>query len=774
MNSPKISVIIPVYNMGQYLDQTIGSWAAQTLKDIEIILVNDASTDNSLDVLQKWAEKDPRIVLHSFSENQSPWTARKWGILAAKGEYIMFGDADDTILPEACEELYSEMRRDPVDILHFNSAIVNVNHLPDDRIERMTRFLAPYKGKLQGEDVFTACFWDGKYRFNLWNKMFSAEMCKKAFEAQVDAVLPKGQDKLAYFIMAFNANSYRGIDGKAYYTYYFGRGGTGIVYMTIPQFERYCMLVYVASKMEDFLKTQNVYEKYRDIAAKFREELFGDCYERWNNEIEEADRARCFDMLLSYWKPYEVVAAIARTRYDQRLTLAKQLIGAETLRYSKRKIKTIATYYHWIVNGGAQRVVCNLCNLWVEMGYRVILYTDYPPDQNDYTLPESVKRIVLPNYREIKYDNYRERAKLLYQSLQENEIDLFVYHASISHLLLWDELIIKAAGVACVVHCHNIFTMVMRDPWTKYQNIAAPYLLADGVVTLSAVDCLFWKHFNSNVFDVINPFTGKKDDWKQSDCAGHDILWLGRLADEKRPFDALEIMRIVADNVPDAKLHIVGESRIIGFKEAFNQRIAELKLQDHVIQYGFQGEVRPYYEKASVFLMTSEFESFGLTLQESFLSGLPCVMYDLPYLTLVRGNEGIASVKQGDIREAARQLIFLLQNDAARREKGRKARAFIEDFIDYDFSGRWEQIFSSLYESHPQVDDVAESMMETLVLHHDIGLEKVGGDGRYQGRKMVRAAILLTKGKDAMAEHGLGYALKKAVEKIRNHFVRRS
>lgn len=774
MNKPKITVIVSVYNVEKYLEQSLQSWTAQTLEDIEIIAINDASTDNSLRILQKWAEKDPRIVLHSFSENKSLWSVNKWGVLAAKGEYIMFGDADDTISPEACEELYSEMKRDPVDILHFNSAIVNVNNLPNDRIERMSQFLAPYKGKLQGEDVFTACFRDRKYRFNLWNKIFSAELCKRALEDQEDAILPKGQDKLTYFILAFNAESYRGIDGKAYYTYYFGRGITGIVNFTIPQFERYCKEAYVANKMEDFLKSQNVYEKYKDIAEKFRRELFEDCYGRWNNEIEEADKTRCFDMLLSHWKPYEVVSAIARTRHHQQYELAKQLIGAETLRHNWRKRKTIATYYHSIVNGGAQRVVCNLCNLWVEMGYRVILYTDYPPDQNDYTLPESVKRIVLPDFMTINQFNYGERAKLLYQSLQENEIDLFVYHAWTSHLLLWDELIIKAAGVACIVHCHNIFTMVMRNPWTKYENIVAPYLLADGVVTLSAIDCLFWKHFNTNVFDVINPFTGKKNDWKQSGCTGHDILWLGRLADEKRPFDALEIMSIVTDNVPDAKLHIVGESKINGFKEMFNQRIAELKLQDHVIQYGFQAEVKPYYEKASVFLMTSEFEGFPLTLQESFLSGLPCVMYDLPYLTLVRGNEGIVSVKQGDIREAARKLIFLLQNDSVRREKGRKARAFIDDLMDYDFFGRWEQIFSSLDESHPQVNDIAESMMETLVLNHDIGLEKVRGDVRYQGRKVVRTAILLAKGKDAMVEHGLGYALKKALKKIQNHFVRRS
>lgn len=87
-----------------------------------------------------------------------PGQARKWGIEHASAEYLLFADADDTIALTACEELYAQMRVEPVDILHFDVNVINVNHLPEDRINRLQRFVAPYNGELQGSDVFTGCF----------------------------------------------------------------------------------------------------------------------------------------------------------------------------------------------------------------------------------------------------------------------------------------------------------------------------------------------------------------------------------------------------------------------------------------------------------------------------------------------------------------------------------------------------------------------------------------------------------------------------------------
>lgn len=96
----KISVIMPVYNMAEYLDQSLDSWTSQTFSDIEIICVDDASTDASYDVLLRRAQEDSRILCHHFAENKTAWVARKWGILHATGEYILFADADDTIAGE--------------------------------------------------------------------------------------------------------------------------------------------------------------------------------------------------------------------------------------------------------------------------------------------------------------------------------------------------------------------------------------------------------------------------------------------------------------------------------------------------------------------------------------------------------------------------------------------------------------------------------------------------------------------------------------------------
>lgn len=95
----KISVIIPVYNAGRYLDKCLDSVENQTLKEIEIICVNDGSKDNSIDILKKHAANDNRIRIID-QENAGVSAARNNGIRSAKGEYITFVDADDYI--ETC------------------------------------------------------------------------------------------------------------------------------------------------------------------------------------------------------------------------------------------------------------------------------------------------------------------------------------------------------------------------------------------------------------------------------------------------------------------------------------------------------------------------------------------------------------------------------------------------------------------------------------------------------------------------------------------------
>ena len=93
---PKISVIVPIFNVEKYLKECLESIINQTFKDIEIICINDGSTDNSLDILNQYAEKDNRIKVITQS-NQGLSAARNTGIKYANGEYISFIDSDDYI-----------------------------------------------------------------------------------------------------------------------------------------------------------------------------------------------------------------------------------------------------------------------------------------------------------------------------------------------------------------------------------------------------------------------------------------------------------------------------------------------------------------------------------------------------------------------------------------------------------------------------------------------------------------------------------------------------
>lgn len=116
---PKVSVIVPVYNVEQYLNKCLDSILNQTLRDIEVICVNDGSTDNSSCILEEYRSKDARIkVISQWNGGLS--SARNTGLRAARGEYVYFIDSDDYIETNALEYLYQEAKNDHLDILFFD------------------------------------------------------------------------------------------------------------------------------------------------------------------------------------------------------------------------------------------------------------------------------------------------------------------------------------------------------------------------------------------------------------------------------------------------------------------------------------------------------------------------------------------------------------------------------------------------------------------------------------------------------------------------------
>ena len=126
ISTPKVSIIVPIYNVEKFLSRCLDSIIGQTMSDIEIILVNDASPDDSLKIAQEYANRDSRIQIIDKTVNEGPMMARHTGINAARAERVFFLDSDDYIPLNAIEQLYNAAQTTNADIVVGNMYLENL------------------------------------------------------------------------------------------------------------------------------------------------------------------------------------------------------------------------------------------------------------------------------------------------------------------------------------------------------------------------------------------------------------------------------------------------------------------------------------------------------------------------------------------------------------------------------------------------------------------------------------------------------------------------
>lgn len=173
-----VSIIVPVYNAEEYLEESLNSIINQTLTDVEIILVDDGSTDKSLAILRKYASMDPRIkILHE--ENKGAGAARNYGMNHAIGEYLLFLDCDDIIEKNMIEEMWRISETNNLDVLVCRSDQFNcITHKVDSCPWTIRNDLLPEKKVFSSSDIKKGFFdifiwwpWDKLFRKNLVDKL---------------------------------------------------------------------------------------------------------------------------------------------------------------------------------------------------------------------------------------------------------------------------------------------------------------------------------------------------------------------------------------------------------------------------------------------------------------------------------------------------------------------------------------------------------------------------------------------------------------------------
>ena len=251
-SNPLISVIIPVYNTGQYLAYCLDSVINQTYQNLEIILVNDGSTDNSLQIAQQYSDRDKRIQILN-QENQGVSAARNFGISRANGEYIGFVDSDDWISPDMYQHLFSLLDLYGADIseaeiIRATNEGVRIN--PEEtqiNVYTQQEYLKKFF-KIQSQETV----------YYSYNKLY-----KKSVLTNDQFPLYKvGEDVVSAFKAALRSNRIVSSNVPIYYY----RQGTGVT----SQFnEHYFQLINVWDDVYNLAKQgSKQYQKWADINRK--------------------------------------------------------------------------------------------------------------------------------------------------------------------------------------------------------------------------------------------------------------------------------------------------------------------------------------------------------------------------------------------------------------------------------------------------------------------------------------------------------------------------
>ena len=193
MSKPLVSVLIPVYNVEKYLSRCLESILKQTLTQIEIICVNDGSTDGSLEILEKYQKEDSRIIIIN-KENGGLPSARNAGLDRAKGKYVGFVDSDDFVEPNMFEKLYRTAEDEKSEIV-----ICGANVFPEEPRASQWLYdcLSPEYKKINGFDVATL-FFDVSSTPFLWRTLIKREIIEKNhLRLQEDIMI--GEDKAFQF-----------------------------------------------------------------------------------------------------------------------------------------------------------------------------------------------------------------------------------------------------------------------------------------------------------------------------------------------------------------------------------------------------------------------------------------------------------------------------------------------------------------------------------------------------------------------------------------------
>lgn len=665
-----VSIIMPVFNDAEWVSRALQSCIDQTHNTIEVIVVDDASTDDTADIVHSYAQSDPRIKLISLDRNRSALAARRVGIDAATGDYIMFLDGDDELVPTACSTVANRAHDTRADLIGFGSVVVSPDGSTGSHYENS---MQPRHTELFGDDVLESLFPVGQNaQGQLWRYLFKRAVLLKAYASLPgDLVLPRMNDLPVAFLAAMHAKHYVSVKSRLY-RYFFRRGASG---HEISSWSDYLFNENSIASIDSILEAVQAEssnrvanERLLALYESVRSSVIGRVLNYIYGINDDQMRGEALNHLVA--RVGGLATVIASSDFCPRaLPMLTAAINPPAQSSSTPRHVVLRTGN--LSTGGVQGVVVAQAAHLMKAGVRVTIVLDSEP-KSAYALPHGVELLGLEG------STRGERIGFLAGLCLDQEVDAVIDH----HIFYNDRwpyfaLGLAGAGVPTIGWIHNFALRPLLDEVSRLSFLDNYLPALQTVVVLSEPDVTYWKLRGlPNVVYLPNPPSPMVN---QIEVAGHprlprsdgetfEIVWWGRLQQKtKQVLDLVDIAVELRERGVDFHIKIVGPDGPDLDRGRIRKRAKDRRVSDHISLLGaLHGkELIDAVQNSHVFISTSIVEGYPLALVEAQALGLPIVMYDLPWLEFLRNNSGSLTVPQGD-RNAIASALTQLASDPSR------------------------------------------------------------------------------------------------------------
>lgn len=694
---PRVSVVVPVFNDEATIGASLESALGQTLAQIEIIVVDDASTDRTPEIVAEYAERDPRIRLIRQPENMSAFQARRAGILAARAPYLLFLDGDDELNQNAARVSFDRAEATQADIVQFGIEIVMLNGTSGGSWEARSQ---PKHAELEGEDIVANLFPTGiAAAGQLWKYLFRTGLLREVYEKlPPDARFYRANDIPVAFLAAATARRYASVPTKLY-RYFWGRGASGRSVTSVKDID------FFMSAIDAFDSTKNAVQEagYRhpnpqalfDSHASARASIVGVAM-RWAFKTTDPELLRiAADRIRQRVGEVGMIEVAARHHPPALDQLAEH---ASPVTLGERPVRSILITTATLTTGGVSMVVLTQARVFVAAGHRVTIAVRRPGSDKN-AVPQGVA------FYEVTQGTLEEKLDTWAEICIKERVDVIIDHR-VLYSKDWHTYVLmaNALGIPTIGWIHNFAGRPIYDLSDMHGHLKRVLNSLAHVVTLSPLDVVFWKLRGiERTAYLPNPPSplllehSVKAHPKPAPVGPIDLIWVGRMEQHtKQVHELLSVATELRKLGVDFRLRVIGPDQKDYTAAQFNSAAKKSGLADRVKATGpLQGEaLLAAIDEAHAFVGTSIIEGYQLTLIEAQSRGLPVFMYEMPWLVPVQDNGGIVSVPQGDATALAFHIQRVMRDPDEYKRLSQGALEAARRVVEFDYATAYQQLVS--------------------------------------------------------------------------------